>query len=117
MSMPCSSANRDITANKRLPKSGILRLDITKPKRSSGGSVEFRSQPQWFASVLQFCCLIMSRDLHGEDMRDSTKWTQTNKYTFPNSTAPIASYETKFAKLFKNSSEMFLASLKSASIL
>uniref|UniRef100_A0A1B0C663 Uncharacterized protein n=1 Tax=Glossina palpalis gambiensis TaxID=67801 RepID=A0A1B0C663_9MUSC len=50
MSMPCSSPNRDITVNKRLPKSGILRLDITKPKRSSGGSVEFRSQPQWFAS-------------------------------------------------------------------
>uniref|UniRef100_A0A1A9UG08 Uncharacterized protein n=1 Tax=Glossina austeni TaxID=7395 RepID=A0A1A9UG08_GLOAU len=54
MSMPCSSPNRDITVNKRLPKSGILRLDITKPKRSSGGgSVEFRSQPQWFASILQ----------------------------------------------------------------
>lgn len=27
-------------------KPGILRLDINKPRRSSGGSVEFRSQPE-----------------------------------------------------------------------
>ncbi|XP_059612724.1 transmembrane channel-like protein [Phlebotomus argentipes] len=31
---------------KRQRPSGILRLDISKPRRSSGGSVEFRSQPE-----------------------------------------------------------------------
>ncbi|GAB0099675.1 hypothetical protein DMENIID0001_155620 [Sergentomyia squamirostris] len=31
---------------KKQRPSGILRLDINKPRRSSGGSVEFRSQPE-----------------------------------------------------------------------
>lgn len=35
--------NSDIIIQK---PSGILRLDITKPRRSSGGSVEFRTQPE-----------------------------------------------------------------------
>lgn len=32
---------------------GILRLDITKPRRSSGGSVEFRNEPELIGEV---CC-------------------------------------------------------------
>lgn len=35
----------------RRPKPGILRLDMSKPRRSSGGSVEFRNQPQVHATV------------------------------------------------------------------
>lgn len=31
--------------------SGILRLDIGKPRRSSGGSVEFRNQPELLGEV------------------------------------------------------------------
>lgn len=33
-------------------KPGILRLDISKPRRSSGGSVEFRSQPELLGEVM-----------------------------------------------------------------
>lgn len=38
-------------ANTRRLKPGILRLDVTKPRRSSGGSVEFRNQPQMHGAV------------------------------------------------------------------
>lgn len=36
------------SSSKDTPKPGILRLDIhkDKPRRSSGGSVEFRNQPE-----------------------------------------------------------------------
>ncbi|XP_075163206.1 transmembrane channel-like [Haematobia irritans] len=34
----------------RRPKPGILRLDMSKPRRSSGGSVEFRMQPHMFGA-------------------------------------------------------------------
>lgn len=32
-------------------KPGILRLDISKPRRSSGGSVEFRKEPEIMGEV------------------------------------------------------------------
>lgn len=32
-------------------KPGILRLDISKPRRSSGGSVEFRTEPEIMGEV------------------------------------------------------------------
>lgn len=35
----------------RRPKPGILRLDVSKPRRSSGGSVEFRMHPHMFGAV------------------------------------------------------------------
>lgn len=43
-----SSTTMDNHNNKIAAKNkpGILRLDINKPRRSSGGSVEFRSQPE-----------------------------------------------------------------------
>lgn len=37
--------------NKKKDKRGILRLDINKPRSSSGGSVEFRSQPELLGQV------------------------------------------------------------------
>lgn len=33
---------------------GILRVDITKPRRSSGSSVEFRQQPEFLGLVSYF---------------------------------------------------------------
>lgn len=38
----------ETNSKKETPKPGILRLDIhkDKPRRSSGGSVEFRNQPE-----------------------------------------------------------------------
>lgn len=35
-------------------KPGILRLDISKPRRSSGGSVEFRTVPEIMGEVISF---------------------------------------------------------------
>ena len=43
----------------RRPKPGILRLDVTKPRRSSGGSVEFRNQPQMHGAVSFFMPLLL----------------------------------------------------------
>lgn len=40
------SADQQHSDKKHYPKPGILRLDINKPRRSSGGSVEFRMQPE-----------------------------------------------------------------------
>lgn len=37
--------------NKKRDKPGILRLDIKKPRSSSGGSVEFRNQPELLGEV------------------------------------------------------------------
>ncbi|CAD7082202.1 unnamed protein product [Hermetia illucens] len=39
-------------SNKRRVKPGILRLDISKPRRSSGGSVEFKVQPELLGDVV-----------------------------------------------------------------
>lgn len=39
------------SAKQQKQKPGILRLDISKPRRSSGGSVEFRSQPELLGEV------------------------------------------------------------------
>ncbi|XP_073840099.1 uncharacterized protein [Musca autumnalis] len=39
-----------MTAMNRRPKPGILRLDMSKPRRSSGGSVEFRMHPHMFGT-------------------------------------------------------------------
>lgn len=38
------------------PKPGILRLDINKPRRSSGGSVECRNQPHMHGAAVSFLC-------------------------------------------------------------
>lgn len=38
---------------RRVRPAGILRLDVNKPRRSSGGSVEFRTQPQMLGEVSQ----------------------------------------------------------------
>lgn len=46
------SENENPEKNKKQNRpSGILRLDITKPRRSSGGSVEFRNQPELLGEV------------------------------------------------------------------
>lgn len=51
-----SSAPPPLTALQSLGErrpAGILRLDMNKPRRSSGGSVEFRAQPQMLGEVSQ----------------------------------------------------------------
>lgn len=46
------SENENPEKNKKQNRpSGILRLDIGKPRRSSGGSVEFRNQPELLGEV------------------------------------------------------------------
>lgn len=51
--LPPQQQQQQAPLNRR-PKPGILRLDMTKPRRSSGGSVEFRNQPQMHGTVSFF---------------------------------------------------------------
>lgn len=46
-------------SDKKKQKPGILRLDINKPRRSSGGSVEFRNKPELLGEVCAFICKIL----------------------------------------------------------
>lgn len=41
-----SSPSDTVSVKNKKPPSGILRIDVTKPRRSSGGSVEFKMQPE-----------------------------------------------------------------------
>lgn len=50
-----SSLNGGDRRGKKKP--GILRLDISKPRRSSGGSVEFRAQPEMLGEVGGIVCV------------------------------------------------------------
>lgn len=49
--IPLHKMNTSNGNNKKKNKRGILRLDINKPRSSSGGSVEFRSQPELLGQV------------------------------------------------------------------
>lgn len=51
--LPPQQQQQQAPLNRR-PKPGILRLDMTKHRRSSGGSVEFRNQPQMHGTVSFF---------------------------------------------------------------
>lgn len=52
----------DIASCKKIkPKPGILRLDIAKPRRPSGGSVEFRMEPALLGDVRVFLILFLFR--------------------------------------------------------
>lgn len=51
MSANNGSGHKNNNNNKKKDKRGILRLDINKPRSSSGGSVEFRNQPELLGQV------------------------------------------------------------------
>lgn len=65
---------------KRADKRGILRLDITKPRNSSG-SVEFRNQPELISEVnTKHLDVAISIGLYPMDMPlDINQWTKNRR--------------------------------------
>lgn len=60
----------DYSDRQKHKPSGILRLDINKPRRSSGGSVEFRCQPELMGEVINE----RKRNTKGKLIRSKTQF-------------------------------------------